>query len=84
LAHLDLGIISIDAKNYEQAQRELREAIRLDGKKSDAHVQLARMYRAMGRADEARAEFQIVQTLKQNETQDELHKINGKAPAPAP
>ena len=59
LAHLDLGILSIDSKEYERAKSELDRAIGLDSNKSDAHFQLARMYRAMGREKEAHAELEI-------------------------
>ena len=60
LAHLDLGILSIDSKEYERAKSELDRAIGLDSNKSDAHFQLARMYRAMGREKEAHAELEIL------------------------
>jgi len=58
----------------------LDRAIGLDSNKSDAHFQLARMYRAMGREKEAHAELEILQRLKQSEKEDVLHRISGPAP----
>jgi tetratricopeptide (TPR) repeat protein len=57
LGDLDLGIIDSDAGHKEEALRELETAARLKPDDVDVHWRLARLYRAMGRMDEARAEF---------------------------
>lgn len=80
LAHLDGGILSINKKDYVRAKAELEKAAQLDPAKSDAHFQLARLYRETGRDSQARAEFEILQRLKQKEKEEELHKVNGPAP----
>jgi tetratricopeptide (TPR) repeat protein len=57
LAHLDLGIIEADAGNNEVALRELKLAAQLSPNDINPHYRLARLYQAMGRKQEAAAEF---------------------------
>ena len=57
LAHLDLGILLADAGRQEDALREMRAAAKLDPQDVNVHWRLGRLYRAMGRKDEAKAEF---------------------------
>jgi tetratricopeptide (TPR) repeat protein len=63
MAHLDLGILDADAGRREDALRELKVAARLSPADVKVHWRLARLYQAMGRKDEAEAEFQKTKTL---------------------
>lgn len=57
LAHLDLGILYADTERNEDALKELSLAAKLTPDDVNVHWRLARLYRAMGRKDEAKAEF---------------------------
>ncbi len=63
MAHLDLGILDADAGRRQDALRELKVAARLSPADVKVHWRLARLYQAMGRKDEADAEFQKTKTL---------------------
>jgi tetratricopeptide (TPR) repeat protein len=56
LAHLDLGILYANAGRRDNALRELKVAAKLTND-VNVHWRLARLYQAMGRKDEANAEF---------------------------
>jgi tetratricopeptide (TPR) repeat protein len=57
LAHLDLGILYVDAGRREDALRELNTAAKLAPEDVNVHWRLARLYRSMGKKDEAKIEF---------------------------
>jgi len=57
LAHLDLGIILADAGENEKALHELLASERLKPDDVNVHWRLARLYRTMGKKEEAKAEF---------------------------
>ena len=57
LAHLDLGILFADAGRRDDALRELSVAAKLAPEDVNVHWRLGRLYRAMGKKDEAKAEF---------------------------
>lgn len=83
LAHLDLGILLSDAGDNEGALRELTLAEKLNPNEVNVHWRLARLYRAMGRKDEARAEFDKASTLNKAADEDLYKKIsNGHARPP--
>lgn len=83
LGNLDLGIIDSDAGQNEQALHELEIAARLQPNDVDVHWRLARLYRAMGRKDEARAEFQKASELNKQADQSLYEKIaNGRKGLP--
>jgi tetratricopeptide (TPR) repeat protein len=77
VAHVDLGILNADSRQYEAAVTQFREAINSDPKNFDAHYRLARVYRELGRTAEADAEFAIVQKLHEKKTEEPLMKISG-------
>lgn len=58
--------------------RELREAIRLDPSRADAHYRLARVYRNLGRPAEAKTELETVKQLHENRLEDML--VSGPPP----
>jgi Flp pilus assembly protein TadD len=70
LAHLDLGILLAAKYGSDEAARHFREAIRLEPSKPDAHYRLGRLYRSLGREQDARNEF------------DKVQKLAGEEPAP--
>ena len=80
IAHLDLGILHAGHKEYEPAAQELREAVRLDPSRADAHYRLAQVYRSLGRATEAKAELATVRRLHKKRNEDLLQQISGKPP----
>ncbi len=57
LGDLDLGIVDSDAGRKVEALHELETAAKLEPDNVDVHWRLARLYRAMGRMDQARVEF---------------------------
>jgi tetratricopeptide (TPR) repeat protein len=84
LAHLDLGILLSDAGDNEGALRELTLAEKLNPNDVNVHWRLGRLYRTMGKKDEARAEFDKASTLNKAADEDLYKKIsNGRARPPA-
>lgn len=55
-AHYQLGVLLADQHKYEDAARELNEAIRLDPKQAMPHYRLARVYDRLGQPDKAAEE----------------------------
>lgn len=84
IAHLDLGIVYAQDKKYDRSIAELKEAIRLDGSKTDAHFRLARVYREAGKPAEATAELAIVRQLGEQKKKDSLHEVTGQQPGLEP
>jgi tetratricopeptide (TPR) repeat protein len=92
LGDLDLGIIDSDAGRNDDALHELEAARKLQDNDVNVHWRLARLYRTMGRKDEAKAEFDKASKLNKAADEDLYRKIaNGKehppenaAPAVAP
>lgn len=80
IAHLDRGIILADRKEYELSISELREAVRLDPSKSDAHFRLSRVYKEMGRLDEAKAEVAMIRRLAEQRAPEALVQVSGGPP----
>lgn len=62
-AHLDMGILDADGGKREDAIRELKIAARLSPEDPNPHWRLARLYQAMGKKQEAQAEFQKTSSL---------------------
>jgi tetratricopeptide (TPR) repeat protein len=63
LAHLDLGILYVNAGRRDDALQELKMATKLNPNDVNAHWRLGRLYQAMGRNDQADAEFQKTSSL---------------------
>ena len=83
LAHLDLGILLSDAGQNEDALRELTIAAKQKPDDVNVHWRLGRLYRAMGRKDEAKAEFDKASTINKAADEDLFNKINrGKTHPP--
>ena len=88
LAHLDLGIVFADAGRHEDALREMRAAAKLNPEDVNVHWRLGRLYRTMGRTDEAKAEFDKASSINKAADTTLVDKIsnghNGPAPAQHP
>ena len=84
LGDLDLGIIDSDAGRNDDALRELEAAAKLQDQDVNVHWRLARLYRAMGKKDEAKVEFDKASKLNKAADEDLYQKINsGKQRPPA-
>ncbi|HTX77106.1 MAG TPA: tetratricopeptide repeat protein [Terracidiphilus sp.] len=84
LGDLDLGIIDSDAGHNEDALRELEIAEKLQPTDVNVHWRLARLYRVMGRKDEAKAEFDKASTLNKQADESLYQKIaNGRNRPPS-
>jgi tetratricopeptide (TPR) repeat protein len=85
LAHLDLGIVYTDTGRNEDALRELMLAAKLAPDDTNVHWRLARLYQAMGKKDESKAEFAKTSSLHKSINDDLLNKMNPHTqPADAP
>jgi tetratricopeptide (TPR) repeat protein len=83
LAQLDLGIIDSDAGRNGEALRELEAAAKLNGNEVNVHWRLARLYRTMGRKDDAKAEFDKASKLNKAADEDLYRKMeNGRQRPP--
>jgi len=80
IAHLDLGIVFAQDKQYDGAIEAFKEAIRLDDSKTDAHFRLARVYKEAGKPAESAAELAIVHRLQEQKNEDNLQKVTGRSP----
>ncbi len=92
LAHLDLGIIYSEQNHNEEAVRELSTAAKLWPDNVSVHWRLAKLYRTMGKKEEAQAEFEKASTLNKAADDDLYKKISesgargpeNRPPAPPP
>jgi len=62
--HFDLGNIAVKEENYPEAMREFEQAEKLDPEMAKVHFALAKVYRRMGKPDEAAHETEIHDRLK--------------------
>jgi tetratricopeptide (TPR) repeat protein len=84
LGHLDLGIVESEAGRNEDALRELTLAEKLTPDDVNVHWRLGRLYRSMGKKDEAKAEFDKASTLNKAADEELYKKIaNGNAHPPS-
>lgn len=77
LAHLDLGILDAAAGKNDEALRELSAAVKLAPDDPTAHWHMGRLYRAMGRTAEAKAEFERSSSLHQAANDALVNRISG-------
>lgn len=83
LAHLDLGVLYSDENQNEDALRELTLAEKLRPEDVNVHWRLARLYRAAGKKDEAKAEFEKASRLNKQADDELFKKIANGRPLPA-
>jgi tetratricopeptide (TPR) repeat protein len=77
LAHLDLGIVYGDAGRTDDALRELNTAEKLAPSDVNVHWRLGRLYRAMGKRVEAKAEFDKASSLHKATDDALVDRISG-------
>lgn len=83
LAHLDLGIVAAESGHNDEALRELTRAERMMPDDVNVHWRLARLYRTMGKKEEAKAEFDKASNLNKQADEALYKKIaNGSAHPP--
>jgi tetratricopeptide (TPR) repeat protein len=82
LAHLNLGIVRVEAGEKDAAVVEFRRAIVLDPENVTAHFRLGRLYQAMGKKDEAKAELEKASSLNKKNDDGLYKRIGGASGAP--
>ena len=82
LAHLDLGILLGDAGDNAGALHELTLAEKLNPNEVNVHWRLARLYRTLGKKEEAKAEFDKASTLNKAADEELYKKISNGRPKP--
>ena len=82
LAHLDLGVLLSDAGHDGEGLRELQIAARLAPGDTDVHWRLGRLYRKMGRMQEAKLEFSKANSLHKAENDAVIQKMSPPPAAP--
>jgi tetratricopeptide (TPR) repeat protein len=91
LAHLDLGVMAADAGRNDEALREMMTAAKLAPNDVNVHWRLGRLYRTMGKKEQAKVEFAKASSLHQATDNALFERMNGghakpaegQAPAPA-
>jgi len=83
LAHLDLGIIAANEGRNEEALREFLIAEKLTPEDVNVHWRLGRLYRAMGRKEEAKIELDKASSITRTANQELYKKIGGSQAAPS-
>ncbi len=82
LAHLDLGIVASEAGHNDEALREFLLAEKKMPEDVNVHWRLARLYRTMGRKEEAKAEFDKASALNKQADETLYQKIKNGAQRP--
>ena len=82
LAHLDFGILAATDGRNEDALREFLAAEKLNPKDVNVHWRLGRLYRAMGKKEEAKAELDKASTITRSTDQELFKKISGAQAKP--
>jgi tetratricopeptide (TPR) repeat protein len=77
LAHLDLGILAANDGRNDDALREFLAAEKLAPGDVNVHWRLGRLYRSMGRKEEAKAELDKASTITRSADQELYKKISG-------
>jgi tetratricopeptide (TPR) repeat protein len=77
LAHLDLGILAANDGRNDDALREFLVAEKLIPNDVNVHWRLGRLYRTMGRKEEAKAELDKASTITRSANQELYKKISG-------
>jgi tetratricopeptide (TPR) repeat protein len=67
-SHLELGKVLMQRQAWQEAASELSRATELDGKQATPHFQLARVYKHLGKQEEAQAELAEFKRLSASET----------------
>jgi tetratricopeptide (TPR) repeat protein len=84
LAHLDLGAIYADSRQNEDALRELLLAEKLGPEEVNVHWRLGRLYKAMGKRESSKAEFDKAASLNKGADDDLYKKLENGRNRPPP
>ena len=71
VAHLQLGILRAEEKDYRKAIFEYEQAIHFDAQMEEAHYRLAQLYRQKGETDKATSELKIYDLMLRNSAERE-------------
>lgn len=82
LAHLDLGILASGDGRNDDALREFLAAEKLNPSDVNVHWRLGRLYRAMGKKEEAKAELDKASSITRSADQELYKKISGGGAKP--
>ena len=77
LAHLDLGILAANDGRNDDALREFLAAEKLTPNDVNVHWRLGRLYRAMGKKEEAKVELEKASNITRSADQELYKKISG-------
>lgn len=77
LAHLDLGILAANDGHNDEALREFLVAEKLTPNDVNVHWRLGRLYRAMGKKEEAKVELDKASSITRSANQELYKKISG-------
>jgi tetratricopeptide (TPR) repeat protein len=83
IAHLDMGVIFTEQKQYQDALAALQRAEKLDPQQPEIHYRLGRLHQSMGNAGAAKSEFAKVQSLHKKEEENIADKMSGQG-SPTP
>jgi len=83
LAHLDLGIVASNEGRDDDALREFLAAEKLNPGDVNVHWRLGRLYRAMGRKEEAKVELDKASSITKSADQELYRKMAGSQPGPS-
>ena len=87
LAHLDLGVVAANEGGNDEALREFLAAEKLIPGDVNVHWRLGRLYRTMGRKEEAKAELDKASSITKSADQELYKKMagsQGNATVPQP
>jgi tetratricopeptide (TPR) repeat protein len=83
LAHLDLGILAANDQHNDDALREFLIAEKIMPDDVNVHWRLGRLYRTMGKKEEAKAELDKASSITRSANRELYKKISGAPPNPA-
>jgi tetratricopeptide (TPR) repeat protein len=83
LAHLDLGIVAVNEGKNDEGLREFLAAEKLIPEDVNVHWRLGRLYRAMGKKAEAKAELDRASSITKATDQELYKKMAGSGGGPS-
>jgi len=84
LAYVDLGILNAADGRNEEAAKDFQRAIKLDPDGVDAHWRLAKVYKAMGKKEEANAELSKASQMHRAKDEESVRRMTGSPLTQAP
>jgi tetratricopeptide (TPR) repeat protein len=78
MIHRDLGVVYAEAGRKEDAANELLQAIALDPKDVSPHWRLGKLYRSMGKGEQAEAEFAVASAMTKEKDRPLAQEMDGE------